>query len=358
MYIRKSILLLVLFFTLILFFSCGHRSSDETDPVAAESTDPTIENVIVEEQPTPPAVPMPTPEPTPMPTPESTPTPTPEPTPTPTPDGLLGGRHDGFSYDGEILTEEEYRSENIHIKVYHTFDRDSYKEYIDYHVADIYIQDITLLRAGCAGDDFRSNLTAKVSVMAEKYGALLAVSGDYCSKNNGIVVRNGIVYHAEKPSRDICVVYRDGSVKTLSKNEYEVDELLASDPWHVFNFGPGLLDENGKARKSLYLGMNANKNNPRCVFGYYEPGHYALCLIDGRQLSKKRDNSRGLDISDLAKFAENMGFQAAFNLDGGNSAVMWWQGEIYNVPSSEGGRSISDILYLMREGDSSDIPTD
>ncbi|MBQ6865333.1 MAG: phosphodiester glycosidase family protein, partial [Clostridia bacterium] len=80
-----------------------------------------------------------------------------------------------------------------------------------------------------------------------------------------------------------------------------------------------------------------------------EPGHYALCLIDGRQVHR----SRGLDIHDLAKFAENMGFAAAFNLDGGNSAVMVWQGQVYNVPSSPGGRGISDILYLLPEGDPS-----
>ena len=282
---------------------------------------------------------------TPSPTNTPSPTPSPTPTPIPTPEGLLGGTHNGFYYDGELLTENEYRSENLHITVYHASDETTYHGYIDYHVADIYVQDITLLKAGCAGDDFGTIATSNVTEMAEKYGALLAVSGDYCSVNNGIVVRNGVVYHRDKPSRDICVVYRDGTVKTLTKKEYDVDELLASDPWHVFNFGPGLLDENGKARDALYLGVNANKNNPRCVFGYYEPGHYAFCLIDGRQLL----HSRGLDISDLAKFAENMGFSAAFNLDGGDSAVMCWQGEIYNVPSKKGGRPISDIIYFLRE---------
>ena len=289
---------------------------------------------------------------TPTPTPTPIPTPTPEPTPTPTPEGLLGGRFDGFSYTGEVITESEYRSEHISIKVYHAFDKTSYKGYIDYHVADIHLQDITLLKTGCAGEDFTRVVTAQVSDMAEKYGAILAVSGDYCSVNNGIVVRNGVVYHQEKPSRNICVIYRDGSMRTFTKDEYTVEELLAQEPWHVFNFGPGLLDENGKARRALYLGVNANKNNPRCVLGYYEPGHYALCLIDGRQLHK----SRGLDIADLAKFAENMGFAAAFNLDGGNSAVMVWQGQVYNVPSSPGGRGISDILYLTPEGDSASYP--
>ena len=293
----------------------------------------------------------PTPSSTPMPTP--TPTPTPEPTPTPTPDGLLGGRFDGFSYNGEVITESEYRSENLCIQVYHASDSTSYKGYIDYHVADIHLQDITLLKAGCAGEAFTQATTGRVSEMAEKYGAILAVSGDYCSVNNGLVVRNGTLYHQEsKYLRNICVIFRDGSMHTYTKDEYTAEDILEQDPWHVFNFGPGLLDENGKAKKNLYLGVSPNKNNPRCVLGYYEPGHYALCLIDGRQVHK----SQGLDINDLAKFAENMGFAAAFNLDGGNSAVMVWQGQIYNVPSSPGGRGISDILYLIPEGDSIAYP--
>ncbi|MBQ9324048.1 MAG: phosphodiester glycosidase family protein [Clostridia bacterium] len=284
-------------------------------------------------------------------TPTATPVPThtPAPTPEPTPDGLLGGRFDGFSYTGQVITDSEYRSEHICIQVYHASDSTSYKGYIDYHVADIHLQDITLLKTGSAGPDFTSPDTAKVGEMAEKYGAIWAVSGDYCSVNNGIVIRNGQIYHQQKPQRDICVLYRDGSMRTLTQDEYTVEDLLAQDPWQVFNFGPGLLDADGKAKKSLYLGVSANQNNPRCVLGYYEPGHYALCLIDGRQVHR----SRGLDIHDLAKFAENMGFAAAFNLDGGNSAVMVWQGQVYNVPSSPGGRGISDILYLLPEGDPS-----
>lgn len=283
---------------------------------------------------------------TPRPTITPLPTPTPVPTPEPTPEGLLGGRFDGFSHSGQVITDSEYSSEHVHIRVYHASDATSYKGYIDYHVADIHLQDVTLLKAGSAGPSFTSPQTAKVSDMAEKYGAILAVSGDYCSVNNGIVVRNGVLCHQDpKYHRNICVLFRDGSMKTYTKDEYTAEEILSQEPWHVFNFGPGLLDEEGKAKKNLYLGVSPNKPNPRCVLGYYEPGHYALCLIDGRQLLK----SRGLDINDLAKFAENMGFAAAFNLDGGNSAVMVWQGQVYNVPSSPGGRGISDILYIAPE---------
>lgn len=283
---------------------------------------------------------------TPMPSP--TPTPTPTPTPSPTPKGLIGGRYPVFTSGEEEISEFVYRSANISITVRHCSDSEHYKNYIEYHVADIYIQDITLLRAGCAGDSFTSRVVDFVPNMSQKYGAVFAVNGDYYSENPGLIVRNGIVYSRSADNvlkRDVCVIYRDGTVRTFPRKTYSIDEILATDPWHVFNFGPGLLDEEGHAIKGLYLGKNANGINPRTIFGYYEPGHYAFVTIDGRDLL----GSRGLDMDTLARFAEDMGFKVAYNLDGGNSAVMVWQGKIFNSPSY-GGRSISDILYIAPEG--------
>lgn len=281
-------------------------------------------------------------------TPEPLPSPTPTPSPVPTPAGLIGGRYDVFAHGGEEQGEDFYRSENISITVRHETDSGHYKNYIEYHVADIYIQDITLLRTGCAGESFKSIEVDNVPDMAKKYGAVLAVSGDYYSENPGLVVRNGIVYSKSterRNSRDACAVYKDGSVRTFTRKKYTLDSILEGDPWQVFNFGPSLLDENGKAMDGIYLGKNANNRNPRCIIGYYEPGHYALVVIDGRDY----EGSMGLDIDDLSQFAEDMGFKAAYNLDGGNSAVMCWQGELYSQPSG-GGRSISDILYIAPEG--------
>lgn len=281
-------------------------------------------------------------------TPTPMPSPTPSPTPVPTPAGLIGRRYKVFSEGGEERGEDFYRSENISITVRHETDSEHYKNYIEYHVADIYLQDVTLLRTGCAGESFSSAEVDKVPDMAKKYGAVIAVSGDYYSENPGLVVRNGITYSRSTKkmnSRDVCAIYKDGSVRTFTRGKYSVADILEGDPWQVFNFGPSLLDENGKAMSGIYLGKNANNMNPRCLLGYYEPGHYALVVIDGRD----REGSLGLDIDDLSRFTQDRGFKAAYNLDGGNSAAMCWEGELYSQPSA-GGRSISDILYIAPEG--------
>ena len=41
-----------------------------------------------------------------------------------------------------------------------------------------------------------------------------------------------------------------------------------------------------------------------------------------------------------------LGCVQAYNLDGGESTSLWWQGDIINVPS-DGGRKVSDAVCLI-----------
>ena len=80
--------------------------------------------------------------------------------------------------------------------------------------------------------------------------------------------------------------------------------------------------------------------HPRSAVGYFEPGHYCFIVVDGRQ-----DHSHGLTISELAKVFEELGCKAAYNLDGGATAVMLFNNEIFSHPSN-GGRNVGDILFI------------
>jgi exopolysaccharide biosynthesis protein len=44
-----------------------------------------------------------------------------------------------------------------------------------------------------------------------------------------------------------------------------------------------------------------------------------------------------------------MGCKVAYNLDGGQTAVMTYNGAVANQPYN-GGRSVSDIVYITDEG--------
>lgn len=332
-------------FCLCMFFALAGCGSGDIVPAATEvpaiSSAPVVEaNVITIGTP----APSPTAEPSPTPVPTGTPSPTPAPTdtPAPTPVGLLGGRYDGFSYEGPVTEPEKYAEEELAITIRTVEDKETYTDYITYHVVDIYVQDVTRLRTEAAST---KGFTAKygetsVKKMSDRVNALFAVSGDYYTRNMGLVIRNGELCRKTKGKFDICVLYRDGTMRTFTPEEYDVDNIIEQDPWQVWTFGPGLLDDDGNPRTE-FPNCQIKDRNPRCVLGYYEPGHYAIVMVDGRQSGY----SLGLTMFDLAQLSYDLGFKVAYNLDGGKSAVLCWAGEVYNRPDS-GGRVISDILYV------------
>ena len=86
-------------------------------------------------------------------------------------------------------------------------------------------------------------------------------------------------------------------------------------------------------------------SNPRTAIGIYEDGHYVFVVSDGRT-----DESEGLSLYELAEFLQELGVETAYNLDGGGSSTMVYQGEVVNNPTTSGNsvkeRSVSDIVYI------------
>ena len=166
--------------------------------------------------------------------------------------------------------------------------------------------------------------------------------GDYCNnQTSGFLVRNGELYFSEQTSNDICVLYKDGTMATYAPDEYVVEDELQKNVYQVWKFGPKLLDADGVPMTTFNTSSPIKWENPRSAIGYYEPGHYCFVVVDGRQ----DGYSRGLKIEELAKLFADLGCKAAYNLDGGASAVMTFNDAIYSRPSN-GGRALGDALLI------------
>ena len=87
-----------------------------------------------------------------------------------------------------------------------------------------------------------------------------------------------------------------------------------------------------------------NPANPRTAIGYYEPGHYCIIVVDGRQ----NGYSSGYTNAQMSELFYSMGCKIGYNLDGGQSTVMAWDGKIAHSPY-KGGRKVSDIVYIPME---------
>ncbi len=242
---------------------------------------------------------------------------------------------DKFTADGSVeMTDTSYKSGDISVSL------STHKEGdVTYCVADIYISSIYNLKTAFASDTYGKGFTQTVPVMSKNNNAILACNGDYYGfREQGIVIRNGMVYRTE-PWEDVCIVYYNGVMETYTAEEFDLQTAIDGGAWQGWSFGPSLLDKEGKAITKFVSSIDGL--HPRCGFGYYEPGHYCMVLIDGRQSGY----SVGMGFADMAKLFEGLGCKAAYNLDGGQSAVMAFMGEVCHRPY-EGGRKISDILYI------------
>lgn len=211
-----------------------------------------------------------------------------------------------------------------------------------YFCADIYVTSTRCIQTAFAESMYGKNIRSFVDTMARDNNALLAISGDsYGESSQTCVIRNGTLYNSNPGTADVCVLYDDGVMKTYAATQFDAEQAIQDGAWQAWTFGPALLDGAGNIPDSFRTTEYINKVNPRCAIGYIAPGHYKFVLVDGRQ----DGYSTGATISQLAALMQEEGCLTAYNLDGGKSAVMWYDDAWINKPIG-GGRTISDCIYI------------
>ena len=244
--------------------------------------------------------------------------------------------------DTPTLTEHSYQDENISITI------TEYREYdTNIYVAEVIISSPAYLQTAFAKNAYGRNVTEKTSEMAENNNAIFAVNGDYYgARETGLVVRDGVIYRdSTSRDRENLVIYKDGTLDVITERGSDPETLVENGALHILSFGPGLvLDGEISVSKNEEVGQ-AMASNPRTAICQVDDLHYLFVVSDGRT-----DESEGLSLYELATFVQGLGAKTAYNLDGGGSATMWFNGEIINIPMSSKGinkeRSVSDIVYI------------
>lgn len=262
--------------------------------------------------------------------------PTPEPTPEPT--GLLGAKYaDKFSATGVVQDATSYRSQNVAVELTEV---NAYDSVI--HVLDIYIQDVNSFRTYVPRNEGSKQKELMPIEANDALGGVIAItSGDqfYGHAVKGYIVRNGMLYFTQKDkTADVCVFYNDGTVATFHPKDFDPDKEVAKGVRHIWSFGPALM-ENGNAISGVKSSISGE--NPRMALGYYEPGHYCIVEVDA---ARNSDNakSKGMTLDDLSSYMASLGCTVAYNLDGGATAGMVFNGTKINKP----GRRADDLVYI------------
>mgnify|MGYP002292161028 FL=1 len=89
-----------------------------------------------------------------------------------------------------------------------------------------------------------------------------------------------------------------------------------------------------------------NSRNPRSVLGYYEPGHYCFVAVSGRRGDPPVGEGRGMTTAELSKLMYDLGCKEAYNMDGGATSMLFFDGKLVNVPAGGEGRKCSDMIYI------------
>lgn len=242
------------------------------------------------------------------------------------------------------ITDSSYKDDNISINLSETTVNNT-----QVYVADVTVTSSDYLKTAFAQNAFGTNVTAKTSETAADNNAILAVNGDYYGANStGYVIRNGVVYRdtvREDSSNGDLAIYKDGSFKIIYEDQISADQLVKDGVVNLLAFGPALV-ENGE----IAVGTNeevgqAMASNPRTAIGIIDENHYIIVVSDGRT-----SESKGLSLYQMAEVIKSYGVKTAYNLDGGGSSTLYFNGQVINKPTTGGNkiseRAVSDIVYI------------
>ena len=248
--------------------------------------------------------------------------------------------------DEPVITDHSYDDgfTRIEISTMRMLDTDIY-------IADVEITDPSLISTALAEGAFGRNLTEPTSVIAERNDAIFAVNGDYYGfRSTGYVMRNGYLYRsvpAKDPDQEDLVLYENGSIDIVREADMTAEEIRDLGARDIFSFGPGLVMDGEISVSENDEVERAQVTNPRTAIGLLSPLHYLFVVSDGRT-----DESVGLSLYDLALLMKDLGCTTAYNLDGGGSSTMWFNGRVLNRPTTFGDkiaeRSVSDIVFISK----------
>ena len=217
-----------------------------------------------------------------------------------------------------FISDTEYEDPTIHVKI-STGDVNG----VLYWIADVEIADASQLRTAAA-EEFDSNGTEFGSVLARRMNAVLAINGDfYCYQRAGteVVIRQGIAFqdHWDRTRVDVLAIDEDGDFHGISQpakmqGQTEID-------------GKKIINDHYSQR--VAIAQTGHLQYRVIVTGPYKRG------------------SRGFQFEDFRKYVAGMDdLLVAYNLDGGDSAVMVFNGEKINDPENDNERPLADIIYF------------
>ena len=242
------------------------------------------------------------------------------------------------------VTDNSYEDNHIKISI-DTIQKDNSTVYI----ADIQVSDPIYLKTALANNTFGRNVKDTTSNIAKEHNAIFAINGDYYGfRDTGYVLRNGTIYREtvrHDSSDEDLVIDQNGDFSIINESEESLKSLSKEkNIWQILSFGPALIENSKITVDDSSEVSRAKQSNPRTAIGQISKGHYIVIVSDGRT-----DESEGLSLLELAQLFKEKECTTAYNLDGGGSTTLYFNGKVINNPTdgrSMSEREVSDIVYI------------
>jgi exopolysaccharide biosynthesis protein len=221
---------------------------------------------------------------------------------------------------------------------------------ITYYIADVFLGEDMQLVAAFAKNSYGTNITEKTSAIAEDNNAIFAINGDYYGfREDGIMIRNGVIYRDEGVRTGVAF-YKDGNMQVYDETMTTAEQLVEEGVINTYSFGPGLISDGEIIDGIDEVEIDTNFGNhsiqgdqPRSAIGMISENHYIFLVVDGRS----EGYSKGMTLTEVANVLYDYGCVEAYNLDGGGSSTMYYEGELVNNPlGKDKERATSDILMI------------
>ena len=227
----------------------------------------------------------------------------------------------------------------------------AWKELIDNRVCSIVevkIADGSQIRRKLVNDSFGDPTWQYASELSNSCNAVIAMNADfYAFRDRGISVYDSWICRYET-SCDVLYIDGNGNFIPQYRGTFEGRDatqqfVYDNNILYSIAFGPVIVD-NGQPIHVVdgYSGLGElNQEYSRAAIAQYDDLHYMYMTINHSNDSTPRAN-----IVQFADIVASKGVKIAYNLDGGQTSEIFFQGKMFNHVDWGNERPVSDIIYF------------
>lgn len=264
----------------------------------------------------------------------------------------------------ENFTETGYEDSTLSV----TIEAGRYEDRCDYWTADIVIKDPSQLRTSAATKaGFLSKGTKDGVDLCNRVNAVVGMNGDFVHGTEkydfGYVIRQGVLYRNNLDTAgrwnshlmDLLLIDEDGDFHIIRRAEAGAVQDMKIEGKRVlqaFTFGPALVIDGEKTEDfggaDAWINMDAGGPKQRIALCQAGTLHYKVVCCSGPYMNTRtKAKNTGLTLAEFAELVAEKNVQIAYNLDGGDSALLYFNGRIVNEKPNQGKRGLQDVIYFV-----------